>query len=449
MTDPQTEIRRQMAMLNEAQANAVDLIIGGWEDDSGSFILPIIDGPPGTGKTTVGMLGGGLYALEDNRAQICYLAYTNLAADRALEGFVEFGFSPDEVLRIVDATRGRQYENNPYYLGFNRFADLSPNQQRRLKNIPILIGTVSGGARRIISDIQTRPLIIIDEFSQISPDQFFSLLRLTQQRLPSGYILLGDPNQLPVITSQTVLRPNIGIYIRTRKNNRSQELAIQYRMNRQICNGVNALRRALNAYPLITHESVENQTLTTLGYSWDQSACREELLEVLNPDNPFVIVDTDSLSGVEDVAFTGSKYYSNEAQLAAIIGTNLYHSYNQGTEHLNPSILTPYGAQLGAINSVLPDDGSNIRCHTIYSAQGREYPAVVVSFVRKNPGRWIGFLSDPYLRSQTYVACSRGKCKLIALLSLSTFRGHRDFDFLISEAETSGLILTADDTWVR
>jgi hypothetical protein len=70
-----------------------------------------------------------------------------------------------------------------------------------------------------------------------------------------------------------------------------------------------------------------------------------------------------------------------------------------------------------------------------------------VSFARKNPGRWIGFLGEPQLRAQTYVACSRAMAKLIVLFSFSTFRGHTDYDYLLEKSDKA-LIIDAEKSWL-
>lgn len=441
-------LRNRMRTLNNAQREAVESILQGWDAPTGEFILPMVEGPPGTGKTTVGVIASVQYRNERRRPQIAYLAYTHYACDRALELFMESGLSPDDVLRVVDRRRGLTYENSPYsnyYISYNDTSQLSPNQRRRLRRIPILITTLHGSGR-IFKNLQRRSLIVIDEFSQVQPTLFFSTLSKVRRLNPSGYVVLGDPNQLPVITSQPFLRPNIGVYIVSRRNYEPHRLILQYRMHQNICQAVNALREALNAYPLESHESVEGRTLTDLGYRWHENTSPSEFREILNPKNTCVIINTDNLGGSEEVGLGGSKYFTAEAQLAANLAVAINQSYSQNHEHLTPTILSPYNAQMGMIRSLLPNNSLRKRCITIYQAQGREYPCVIVSFARKNPYRWIGFLGEPELRAQTYVACSRAMAKLIILFSFSTFRGHRDYDYLLDRC-SNAVIVNAEPSW--
>ncbi|HDD44812.1 MAG TPA: hypothetical protein ENG63_08150 [Candidatus Desulfofervidus auxilii] len=448
------EIQRRLRMLNQEQRESVESILEGWDTPSGEFILPIVEGPPGTGKTTVGVLAAAQYREENRRPQIAYLCHTHYAADRALEAFIELGFSPEDVLRVVDRGRYLVYQNSPYsnyYIAYNDTSELTSQQQRRLRSTPILIATLHGSAR--IFNFQTRPLILIDEFSQVPPTLFFSTLSKVRQSShnPSGYALLGDPNQLPVITTQQFLRPNIGIFIMSRRDYEPHQLNLQYRMHPDICQAVNALREALHTYPLETHQSARNRTLTSLGYSWNRSACPEEFVDILDPNNPLVIINTDNLRGWEEVSLGGSKYFPSEARLAARLAVAFSFTYfDRNGLPLSPTILSPYLAQIGLIRSLLPQNLQS-NCITIYQAQGREYPCVIISFARKNPSRWIGFLGeggfgDVGMRAQTYVACSRAMAKLVVLFSFSTFRGHRDYDYLLERSENA-LIIEAEPSW--
>lgn len=50
------EFSRRWNRLNDEQREAARSIIQGWDAPTGEFIFPVIEGPPGTGKTEVGVL---------------------------------------------------------------------------------------------------------------------------------------------------------------------------------------------------------------------------------------------------------------------------------------------------------------------------------------------------------------------------------------------------------
>ena len=450
MNEIRENVNQRIRECNKAQQDAIESILEGRDGRSGEFIFPVVDGPPGTGKTRVGVLSASRYILGNRRAQIAYLAYTNYAADKAREDFFSLGFGSEHVVRLSSNPREKQKDKG--IIGCNpSLSDLTENERRRLRNTPILISTLHGSGR--IFKVHKRPKIIVDEFSQVSPTLYFSTLskvRRTTEYNPSGYALLGDPNQLPVITSQPLLRPNVGVFIFARKSYQPHRLITQYRMHQDICDVVNALRAALNTYPLKTDESVQRRTLADLGYVWNSDDCPTDFQEILDPPKPCVIINTDKLSGEEAIGFGKSTYYSSEARLTARLAKILSQSYvREDGEQLLPTILSPYSAQTGVTQSYLKHPKLQNQCITIYKAQGREYPCVIISFTRKNPYGRIGFLEEPGLRAQTYVACSRAMGKLIILLSFSTFlgHGHRDFEFLIDKCSSNTLIIDADPLW--
>lgn len=448
-----SNLSQRIRELNNTQRESVESILQGWDSPRGDFVFPIVEGPPGTGKTRVGVLASARYKEENRRPQVAYLCYTHFAADKALEGFIDLEFTPDHVMRVVDRWRSRFYQNSRYsnyYIAYDKVGELTRAQRDGLKKVPILITSLHSSGR-ILEEIQTRPIIIVDEFSQCPPTLFFSTLYKIKSRSPgpSGYALLGDPNQLPVITSQPYLRPNIGTFIFSRESGyQPHQLIYQYRMHPNICQVVNALRDALNCgYHLQTHESAQRRTLTALNYIWNRD-CPSDLEQILEPNNTCVIINTDNLSGMEGISLGGSKYFSAEAQLAARLAEMMSRSYvKQNGEGLLPIILSPYSAQIGRIKGYLQNSLLQEQCITIYQAQGREYPCVIVSFARKNPGGWIGFLGEPELRAQTYVACSRAMAKLIILLSFDTFidRGYTDFDYLVKRG--GSLIIDTEPEW--
>jgi len=452
----------EQIQLNPEQRRAVNAISETWDLPTGEFNFPIVEGPPGTGKTFVGVIASAQYISENSSSarppQIVYLCYTHYAADRALEALIRLGFTPNLVKRIVDRARWKLYENSPireYYIAFDSLYELNPNKRRELRSTPVLISTIhcAMSVTRGIFNLHRRPLIIIDEFSQVSKALFFSLLSVagTSERNPDGYALLGDPNQLPVVSTQPLLRENIGIYImaRLRPDYEPHQLRRQYRMNAQICEVVNALREALNTYRLEpATQEVGNRTLTSLGYEWDPDLY-PEFEEILDPRVPCVIINTDSLPNEEQTGLGESKYYVEEAILAARLARAFHESFARGQKRLQPRILAPYSAQVGVIKSNLPQDLRDY-CITVYQSQGHEYDCVIVSFTRKNPYGRIGFLKERDLRAQAYVACSRAKAKLVILISRSTFEGYRDYRILLERAEERRIpIIDADPNWVR
>jgi hypothetical protein len=423
---------------DKRQQKAVDGILDDWDSGNGDFVFPIIDGPPGTGKTSVGTLAAAKYALENKGAQVGYLAYTHYAVQKAREDLLSLGFPQD---KVVELHYDLNYKNMDQGI-FGCDSDVKSatfDQKRRLKQCSVLLCTLYS-SRRVFSTA-SRPKIIVDEFSQVSTPMFFSVLRKafsqkgnTQGCYPEGFALLGDPIQLPVISTQPLLRPNIGVYIMQRKPHENHQLVMQHRMHKDICEAVNQLRLVAHAHIIETANDTMNKDLLSLNYSWNKARAPEDLVDILDSSKPLVLVNTDKC-GPEDRLFGGSVKNTNEAKLAVHIAKAFNQSYTHASgKGLEPCILSPYSAQIGEIRQLTPGNLENaISCITVYRAQGREYPCVIISFVRNNPGGYIGFLgSENEFKEQTYVACSRAQAKLVVLMSFSTFlnKGHTEFEAL-------------------
>lgn len=435
---------------DDRQRGASDAIVDQWNATDDGVVIPLVNGPPGTGKTTVGAVGGTSCLLEYGNEQISYLCPTHAAAEEARRKFIELGFNHDQVIRLEPSFSGGPSQSNGVITCKSDLSDVSSNVRRRISDCEVLISTLHG-SRRVFRARGRGSRLIVDEFSQVSPPLYFTTLRKARRENinPESYSLLGDPNQLPVVTTQEILRQNIGTYIMRREPHTSHELKIQHRMHDDICQAVNSLRGALNAYSLQSSRGVKDRNLTEFGYNWDSSGIDDEIHEILDPDYPFVIVNTDGLGGGDVPSFNQSWMNPEEARFAVRLAEafrNSFEVYDDADDIPSPEegvkILTPYSGQFAKISEYLSDPlRRNECCMTIYKAQGKEFPCVIISFVRDNPAGWVGFLQEPELRAQTYVACSRAQAKLIVLMSFRTFlnRGHRDFDSL-HQTETAHIM---------
>ena len=429
------EIELVVSSFDHRQKKAIKAIL----DDSiaeDGFVFPIVDGPPGTGKTTVGVAAAAEYLKENPKGHVLYTCYTHFAAEQAKKMFEEkFHFPSQNVIRL---TPGSRKDWDKGVIGCRAdLSDLSRNQLRMLKECPVLLCTLYGSNRAK----ETRKAgcrMIVDEFSQIDPAIFFMTMNRIRGINPASFALLGDPLQLPVVTTQSILRPNIGQFIRARKPHTPHQLIVQHRMHPHVCAAINAMRKeAFFTHEMQTGENVRYRDMELLGYKWRKNEVNPKYRTILDPANPLVIVNTDTLDGEEEQIEGGSTKYVEEARLAAELAENAHRSYMKGDgEHLMPVILSPYNAQIYEVSTKLGDRFKEC-CNTIYRSQGKEFPLVIVSFVRKNPHGFIGFLEDMRLRAQAYVACSRAQGKLIVLLSRKTFvgRGHLIFEALYNTRE--------------
>jgi len=400
------------------------------------FLLPVVDGPPGTGKTHTATIVGSLYVRQNPKEnKVLYLAFTNYALDRIKEELDRY-FPPEQVIRLTPNPMEKDWSKGR--IGCDPWlASLSKEDVRRIRKSPFLICTpfMLGRLRRIGGEWR-KMLIIIDEFSQIDVATFFMILGMLKDFIPKGIILFGDPLQLPVVTTQEDLHPNIVNFLGFLNDIDPYKLKVQFRMHDNICQAINKIRHELASFnpristghPLISDESVKSRTLIDLGYTWHPKEARRygsNFDQILDPSNPLVFIDTSDL-GYDIQSQSGSWYNKGEMELIIKLAKAAKKSLGK-----MPKIITPYTAQSRLLKLKLNSED----VLTVYKAQGREYPFVIVSMVRNNPRGDIGFLDQPYLRGQGYVALSRAMSKLIVLMANDTFISHPIFETLIRMEE--------------
>jgi len=323
----------------------------------------------------------------------------------------------------------------------DRPESLPPNLRRLLQQTDVLITTWHASQRAFKA--ASNFLLLVDEVSQVSFAAFLSILRRAYQQRPAGYALLGDPQQLPVISTQEVLATNAALgVLRRHPDCEPCRLELQYRMNGPICRVVNEVRRrGFGGVPLLAgSDAVAARTLDRVApkYSWQDSP----FADILNPRFPVVLVDTSRFAKDCDARERGvgtSWEYEAEARLAVELAKAVKAACAGMAEEI-VAVSSPYSAQvalmtrLGAPNAI-----------TIYRAQGHEWDCVILSL-----GRTMGRTIMDELFQNVYVGLSRARSKLIVLLNRDLFGPYRILGsvFELAGKEAGIHTVLADPNWV-
>ncbi|EIW79810.1 P-loop containing nucleoside triphosphate hydrolase protein [Coniophora puteana RWD-64-598 SS2] len=191
-------------------------------------------------------------------------------------------------------------------------------------------------------------------------------------------------------------------------------LNVQYRMHAQICAFPSA---TLYASRLKSAESVSAHLLSDLPgtRAWQAASDAESIKEVLG--TPIVFFDTAGCefyerlegSGDNDTkggggAEEGSKCNENEA---GVVKRWVERLVEAGVLPSQIAVITPYQAQVTLLTSLLRETyGPELEIGTVDGMQGREKEAVVISLVRSNEKREVGFLKE---KRRLNVAMTRAK----------------------------------------
>ncbi|KZT22299.1 P-loop containing nucleoside triphosphate hydrolase protein [Neolentinus lepideus HHB14362 ss-1] len=188
-------------------------------------------------------------------------------------------------------------------------------------------------------------------------------------------------------------------------------LDVQYRMHEQIAQFPS---KVMYLARLKSHPSVASHLLKDLPNT--NTVNEEDEKEVLG--TPVVFFDTagcEYFERLEGDGDEGSRCNENEAEVVKRWVEKLIEA---GVLPLQIAVITPYQAQVTLLTSLLRATyGAELEIGTVDGMQGREKEAVVISLVRSNDKREVGFLKD---KRRLNVAMTRARRHLCIVGDSST-----------------------------
>ncbi|WP_457549236.1 IGHMBP2 family helicase [Archaeoglobus sp.] len=332
------------------------------------------------------------------------------------------GLSDEEILELAEKKRGARgiswkvVKSMAEWTKLNRLIDEVLSKARALEEEI---------AREVVEDAE---VVLATNSTAFTIDVEFDVAVIdeaTQSTIPSvlipinkaeKFVLAGDHKQLPptVLKAEELSRTLFEMLIEMYPEH-SKMLEIQYRMNEKLMEFPNV---EFYGGRLKADGSVRNITLADLGVN------KPRLRRILDPDEVLVFVNTSKCRNKWERRRKGSM--SRENPLEAKIVKEIVESLIEiGVKAEWIGVITPYDDQVDLIRRLV-----NVEVNTVDGYQGREKEVVIISFVRSNKERDIGFLND--LR-RLNVALTRAKRKLIAIgdaemLSVNdTYRRFIDF----------------------
>lgn len=453
--DPLPDVPFIAANLNETQRAAIAFALSAKD-------VAIIHGPPGTGKTTTLVELIRQAVRRGDKVLAC--APSNLGVDNLFERLLDCGEKAvrignpvrvlphlrDRTLRALAQSHRevRQVKNlRTDAASLFRKADRSSRgsadrDSRRtlfaeakalldearateagiigeiLNQATVICSTSTGLDADLLGATQF-DLVVIDEACQSTePACWIPLLRA--ERL----VLAGDHCQLPpTILSQEASREGFSVSLQERLiqlhgDTLSRPLLVQYRMHEQI------MRFSSSEFYeglLQAHESVAHHRLC------DLPGVREEELT----SEPVLFIDTSGASYDEEKEPAGSSWRNpEEAALALTLVRNLLDC---GVQASDIAVITPYTAQVQILREQCSHE--TVEIGSVDGFQGREKEAIILSLVRSNKTREIGFLKD--IRRMN-VALTRARRKLIVIGDSATITGDPFYARLLEHFDTVG-----------
>ncbi|CAI5954940.1 unnamed protein product [Closterium sp. NIES-64] len=297
----------------------------------------------------------------------------------------------------------------------------------------LVLSTVSSSARALVRCSGHFPLLLLDEAAQLVEAE--SLVALQARGLRYA-VLVGDPKQLPATVMSKVAvqgHYNRSLFERLQSTGWHAELlSVQYRMHPDI-----------SRFPShgFYHGRIEDGPNVC-----QPSHCPPHLHLLFGPYRFFHVRGREERDSAAVDA--GSRSVSNSVEAAVVIAllTRLSTACQgkEGGGAVKVGLISPYARQVELLQRAVeakPWPSLTVEVNTVDGFQGRECDVVVVSTVRSNSSRSIGFVADP---RRLNVAITRARHALWVVGDAHTLqRGDNMWAQLVQDAERRGCLVEA------
>ncbi|KAF7847440.1 hypothetical protein BT93_L2964 [Corymbia citriodora subsp. variegata] len=317
-------------------------------------------------------------------------------------------------------------------LNLATFTDKSKIAKFCYQAASLIFCTTSSSYKLYSVEMEPVSLVVIDEAAQLKECE--SLIPL-QLRGVGHAILVGDECQLPAMV-ESKLSSNAGfgrsLFERLSSLGHPRHLLnIQYRMHPEISH--------FPTSAFYNNQIQNGSNVTTNSYRkchlpWPMFG-------------PYSFINISS--GREEGGGCGHSLRNYaEVGVISMILVNLYGACKSSGKDLSVGVISPYRAQVAAIQKKIGRRYENIKGFTVKvrsvdGFQGGEEDIVIVSTVRSNPRGFIGFVSDT---KRTNVTITRARYSLWILGNERTLtRSKSIWEALVHDAKTRGCFFSIDD----
>lgn len=440
----------------------------------------LLNGPPGTGKTSIIIRELVSQLHKNEESNILLLAYTNRAVDEICEainnaiinfddindGTVNFGRTDRNFIRLGNELSCSQEHKH------NLLSNVSQNvsSRKELKDLldkhRVYVSTVSSMASKMdVFKLKKFDTVIVDEASQILEPQLIGILPNCER-----FILIGDHKQLPAIvlqstdSSETNSAPlqSIGLY--NRKNSLFERLytfcennGIDYAFDKLSYQG--RMHKEIALFP--SHNFYNSQLKQAYEIPNLKPETKEELKRqdvALNFTSKTKYTLEDLLSKKRLIFFTSQKEKNDtsfgkkndsEARLVIKIVKEIKNLYsNNGLAFDNSKtigIIAPFKNQIALIKQKLEEANipnyEEITVDTVERYQGSQRDIIILSFAINNPYQLNGIINindDGTVDRKLNVALTRAKEQLILIGNDSILSNNLIYYKLIEFVKSKG-----------
>jgi predicted nucleic acid binding AN1-type Zn finger protein len=288
----------------------------------------------------------------------------------------------------------------------------------------VVLATCTGAGDKVLLN-RRFDVVVIDEAGQALEAACWIPLLLGKRA-----VLAGDHLQLPpTIHSFEAAKKGLEITLFERimkmfGEKVSRLLNLQYRMNEKIMDWSS---KALYDSKIFAHPDVKDRVMTDF----------PNIQKTEETSSPLVLIDTQGCDMDDFKDAEGST--SNEGE-AHVIAKYIAELISLGVTENQIAVITPYYAQVKLLRTVIHCTLPNIKVNTVDGFQGREKEIVIISMVRSNKDKEIGFLAE---KRRMNVAVTRARRHCVIVCNAEFVSCNKFLKEMVNYFENNGVYLSA------
>ncbi|KAL1535324.1 hypothetical protein AAHA92_28118 [Salvia divinorum] len=317
-------------------------------------------------------------------------------------------------------------------LGFPIAFGKSSTTEFCFQKASLVFCTVSSAFKLHTVDMEPFQLLVIDEAAQVSECETTIALQIKDVR---HAILLGDEIQLPAtVASKLSEEAGFGRSLFERLSSMGHPkhlLNVQYRMHPSISRFPNS-----NFYQ---HQILDGPNVQSKSY--ERSYLQGKMF------GPYSFINVGG--GREELDDEGvSRINMVEVAVVVKLVQKLLKAWSSSKSNLSIGLISPYAAQVAAIQDRIPSRYDNlerftVKVKSIDGFQGGEEDIIIISTVRSHRGGSIGFLCSP---KRTNVALTRARhCLWILGNERTLSKSDSVWEAIVSDAKNRRCFFNADE----
>lgn len=355
--------------------------------------LFLIIGPPGTGKTSFGLLYTVKEELLEQDTNVLLLSYTNRAVDEICSKLEKEGIG---FIRIGNPLTCAEEYRNRLLSEIARDTPKVSELERKLLTTRVVVGTTTSLNSNIaLFNLKQFSLAVIDEASQILEPHLIGLLSANNNNGEPAIrkiVLIGDHKQLPAVVQQ---KPDVSkvhdlilndIYLTDCRLSLFERFLKKYNKNKDVVGGLKKQGRMHPDIALFPNYTFYQNTLEAVPMPHQKIS-----LPVSGTGRNGI----DDLLATRRIAFIASetpnnsptdKVNQNEADLIAALVVKIYEKEKNCGFDVNATVgvIVPYRNQIAAVRKTIDRYGidilHNITIDTVERYQGSQRKYIIYGF---------------------------------------------------------------------